>query len=222
MRTILAVIGVVALLAVALAQCGVPIPGTQPIVGPAPGRGVASPTAAPGAQPTAAPPAATPAPSTVYVDIPPVNAPAGPAPASEIGVAILDTVVYNFDGGARRWYGPWQTGKPQSPLMQGVPFQAKVKASCQTGGWRFFGDAVSLAMAGNNLFSSNPGIVEILCPFEEAEFVVTDGQLGFVPTEWVDWAWQDRVTGFEKASGRTSRGVRYRYDPGSRKLERIG
>lgn len=183
--------------------------------GGAPTQGQAQPTVA------QAPSGAQSSGST-YVGVPPENAATGPAPANDIGLAILDGVTYQFDGGARRWFGTWQTGKPQSQPMAGVPFQVKVKASCQTGGWRLFADSVSLAMAGNSVLTENPGIVEVLCPFEETEFVVKDGQLGFVPAEWADWAWNDRVIGFQKASGHSATNRRYRFDPGSRKLERIG
>lgn len=219
---ILAVLGGIVLLVWLLGQCGVNIPTPRlPIVAPAP-----QPAAGPAVQPTTASAPAAPAGAQAdpagYVGIPPQNAATGPAPANDIGLAILDGVTYQFNGGARRWFGPWQTGKPQSPQMAGVPFQAKTKASCQTAGWRLFADAVNLAMGGNSVLSSNPGIVEILCPFEETEFVVIDGQLGFVTAEWADWAWQDRVTGFQKASGHSAQGRKYQYDPGSRKLTRIG
>lgn len=222
-RGLLAVIGGIALIAFVLAQCGVPIPGTQPIVGPPPGTGgrVVATATAPGAQQTAAPgaPAATP-PSTVYVGIPPENAPAGPAPASNIGTAMIDGNVYQFDGGAQRWLGMWQTGKPQSPLMQGVPFQANTKVSCQSPGWVVFVDAVSFAMGGNSFWSSNPQIAEIACPFEETRFTLVDGQVGVVPHEWVDWAWHNRIVGFERASGHTSSGRRVRIN--GNQLTKVG
>ena len=169
---------------------------------------------------TGAPAGAQANPNT-YVGVPLENVAVGPVPANDIGQAILDGVTYQFDGGARRWFGPWQTGKPQSQQMAGVPFQARTKASCQTAGWRLFADAVTLAMGGNSVLSSNPGVVEILCPFEETEFVVIDGQLGFVPAEWADWAWNDRVVGFQKASGHSAQSRRYRYDPAARQLTRV-
>ncbi|MEK7521454.1 MAG: hypothetical protein AAB599_01480 [Patescibacteria group bacterium] len=127
---------------------------------------------------------------------------------------MIDGNVYRFDGGAQRWLGMWQTGKPQSPQMRGVPFQANTQVSCQSPGWIVFVDAVSFAMGGVSYWSNNPRIVEIACPFEETRFTLVDGQIGTVPAEWRDWAWRDRVEGFQRASGHPARGRMFHLNGG--------
>lgn len=207
-RGILAAIGAIALVLFIAAQCGVPIPGTRPIVAPAPGGGgvVAPPARLQPDQPAQAPaqaqtqqgaPADAQA-NTNYVGIAPDNAPK--AAAVDIGFVSIrqigidqDPVMYTYTGGASRWFAMRQTGVNTAKTFE---------IACSTKEWVWFVDAVSATFGGRSLFSQEPRVVIVdRCPFEVTSVYLFTGQVGAVKRSDIPYAIRDRNEGFQRASG---------------------